>query len=357
MEPHCEESSLSLALKKLVIPRVEKVGMAKVFTALPHWKNDMELPEGITVVQQMLVGARTPARRQRLYGGAGLVEAEWLADGVYSARTPKLYFVLEGEVALKVADYVVHCRAGHVILVPPGTPFSNGDQVPVDEAKPYRSGIKILMLIPYHGGLSCWLSYHWRDEKAKWQIVEESSSIPYSGVSFYLDQLVREATNKGINRRLVCESLLKIVVALLHRELQELPLIQTGEIKFVQPEASAGQKEYSISQALKYIDINLRESLSIDKVARFVCMSRTVFTEQFRVVTGKTFAQYVTDVRFAEAMKLMKESDLAVGQVCCLIGMKPCRLRNLFEERESCSPTDFRKKYRSVQTVVDTIGR
>jgi AraC-like DNA-binding protein len=346
MNSRDENLSLPQVLEKSIIPWAQQGGMARIFTALPRWEREMELPPGFSVTRRDLRGPRIPVRASRFYGGATIVDAQWPEDNMHSARTPKLYFVLEGPVAMRVADYVVHCRTGHGIFLPPGIPFANDQTSLLDDTQPHRGVYELLQIMPYHGGVLCWKTQSRCDQSGNKQSLEETSSIPHSQVTFYLHYLMNEATTPNPHRRLICDSLLNIVVALLHRELQQLPTFRTGTMNPGPRPAPAEHREYSIAQAQQYIENNLRETLSIDRVARFACMSRTAFTEQFRARTGKTFAQYVTDRRFEEAKKILSGTDLAVLHVGLLVGLKPNRMRVLFQEREGCSPLAFRYKHR-----------
>jgi AraC-like DNA-binding protein len=340
-----QKNSLCAAIGEQIILRIRRAGMSQVLTAPPTWRAlqtaDRELPAGMTATHHPLRGRRVAVGGGRPYGTA-VVEAKWPADNLLAARTPKLCFILAGEVVYPVADYMLHCRPGHGILLPPGIPFGAGDH-PLLKAQ--RGVCQILQLMPYHGGLLCWISRRW-EEQGQRHISEEICSVPQSHVPFYLNQLVAETTRPGLYQQLVCDSLLNLVLTLLHRELQELPVVQTGEIDLAGGAASAAQREYSIAQAQEYIHHHLREPLSIDKVARLTCMSRTTFTEQFRLNTGKTFAQYVQDHRFSEARKLLAATDLTVRDIGSLVGLRPNRLRTLFRELEGLSPTKFRHEAR-----------
>lgn len=322
-------------------------GMSRIFTAQVRWSSKMRLPDGMTATQEPIVGRRSPLHSGRPYGGASVVNAEWRADGLHSARTPKLCFILTGPVAYRVADYVLHCKPGQGILLPAGVPFSNGSRGYLDATQPHDGFCELLQLMPYHGGLVCWRSESRIGVDGVRHKSEETCSIPHSAVTFYLDQLVKEATAEKKHWDVVCGSLLNIAMVLLHRELQQLPVVTTGIIGAQGDLPLMERKEYSIEQAQAYIQSNLRETLTIDMVAHYVCLSRTAFTEQFRLQTGKTFTEYVIDQRFQEAKKILVGTDLAVRHVGSLVGLKPNRLRVLFQELEGMSPTEYRQRQRS----------
>ena len=333
--------SLSQALADIVLPGVQRFGMEKIFVAAPRWKPNLELPEGMHLTRRELLDKPVAARGRRAYGASAVVDARWPRDKMYSARTPKLYFVLSGAMALNMADYVVHGKPGHGLLAPPGTPFSDGVDSCIDEREHNRC--EMLMLLPYREGLICWISRRWHDKNGQLHKNQEAVSIPHSQVSFYVERLNAEATSDNLHRRKICDGLLNVTLALLHRELQELPVIRAGKTEGTNASPLA-HGEHSLSQAEEYIRLNLRESLSIDKVARHLCLSRTTFTAQFRAATGKSFAQYVADLRFAEAERLLRESDLSIRHICALVGLKPCRLRALFQQGRGISPTQFRRE-------------
>jgi AraC-like DNA-binding protein len=337
------QSVLASVLENTVIPWIKRDGVANILTAYPKWHAGMDLPDGMTVTHKPLRGKRKAARGGRAYGAAAVVDAQWPEDSLCSARTPKLCFVLAGPMSLQVADYMVHCLRGHGLLLPAGIPYAN---TPVWE----RQGIyELLQMMPYHGGLLCWFTRRWRDAADTSHVMEQTYSVPHSQAAFYLNQLAEEAIKPAPHQQLILDSLLKIVLTLLLRELQQLPVLQTGEISPAADTHLSGKMSYSITQAQKYIEINLREPLTIGKVARYVCMSRTVFTAQFRAKTGKTFTRYVQDLRLEEARKLLHETDLGVRHVAAAVGLKPNRMRELFHERENVSPQEFRQRHRENQ--------
>lgn len=335
------QSELALILKDTVLPQIKRDGMANIFTACPQWRPDMDLPEGMTATRKPLRGKRVPVRGGRPYGKMALGEAIWPEDGLHSSRTPKLCFILTGPVAFHANNYLLHCGPGHGILLPAGTPFSNGRHSFLDQDRQHRGIYEMLSMMPYQGGLVCWLSRGQQDAQGKMHRMDINCMISHSQVPFYLSQLLDEATTNNLQRDLVCNGLLNVAIGLLHRELQQSPVLQTGEIPATV--RNSVPKKYSIAQAQAYIESHLREPLSIDRVTRFACMSRSVFTAQFRAKTGKTFSQYIQDLRFEEACKLLRETDLAVGQISAAVGLKPPWMRVLFRERKNMSPLEFRE--------------
>ena len=321
--------------------------MNNVFTATAPWQPLMTLPEGMRATHRPILGKRVAVRGGRAYGSTSVVEARWPEDNLQSARTPKLCFAITGSLVYQAHDCILHCQPGHGILLPPGTPFSGSRHSYLDDTRQHQGICEFLQMIPYHGGLICWLSRRQYDDSSKPHVLENTCSIPHSRVPSYLNQLIDEVLAHQPHQRLVCDSLLRIAMAFLQRELEELPVLQTGETHKAELPVPNEYRTYSIKHAQEYIEANLREALSIDRVARYVCMSRTVFTERFRTTTNKSFSQYVQDLRFEEARKLLGGSDLAIKHVAAAVGFQPNRMRTLFRERLGISPQQYRDTHRT----------
>ena len=66
---------------------------------------------------------------------------------------------------------------------------------------------------------------------------------------------------------------------------------------------------------LAYVDRHCRESITLDHVAEVVHVSPSRVRHVFKDVTGVSFKEYVTQVRVAEAKRLLLGTDLSVAEV------------------------------------------
>jgi AraC-like DNA-binding protein len=324
--------------------------MAIVFPAHPSWKTfraaDPPLPDGTTITRKPLQGKRVRGRHDRTYGNMGVEEYRWPKDRLLSAHVPKLCFVTEGPVAFQIADYVLHCGPGHGILLPPGTPFPDGTLQILDDTRRPHNACEMLMILPRQGSLSCWNSRQWLDKQGNLLHKSISCSVPQSQVSPFLHQIVDETTRRQLHWENICCCLLQAALSLLHRELQEIPVIQGGDVSFESTLDSLQSAPHPISRAEEYIRSNLRWPLTIAGVARYVYLSRTSFAEQFHARTGKTFTHYVNDCRFEESSKLLARSDLSIKHISLQMGIKERSLHLLIQQRTGLSPTAFRRQLR-----------
>lgn len=348
-----EQSSLCRALQTQVIPWIEHWGMEKIFVATDSYQQlqagGESLPKGMLAIPHPLIGKRRTVRSSRIYGSASIINARWFEDNLQAARTPKLCFILSGAILFPVADYQVVCRAGQGILIPPGVPFA---YKLAKEHIDFQGGMKqceILQLLPYQNSLSCWISTKVCDEKGRFSNETEVASVLHSKVPEYLKNLVGEAVRRDTFHDIMCRSWLKLLAYELYRELRNTLVVNAKSYPY-QPDIAnlaVTEGEDPIALAQKYIRRNLTAGLSINSVANFVCMSRTVFTEKFRQQTGMSFGEYVKQQRLQQACTLLEETDLSIVQVSKTVGVTTARLRSLFQQELSVSPVQYRLQHKN----------
>ena len=335
------------ALETRIIPWVSRWGMDRLYVALPSWEEYQrlkpELPEGSWITHKPLKSKRRAILGARAYGKTSVVNATWRGDRLQSARIPRLNIVISGQVAIQLGDYVYHCRAGHAFLIPPDTPFPDGDQPHYELNGQADAACEIFMLLPAFGGANCWTNREWRDKNGVFCKDQSIASLPHSNVAPYVLQLMEEVKIEGKYQAVICNHLLGLIVTTLQRELLDAPCFQAG----TQLPEQAGYQDsvtvHPITQAQEYIRHHLRYPLTIENVARHVYLSRTVFTAQFRHRTGKSFNQFLNDCRVEEAKRLLAETNLGIKHIASQVGLKPSRMRTLFHERMGTSPAGYRQ--------------
>lgn len=334
-----QEHTLAEIIKTVVLPSIIQNNAQRLWVARPHWSPNMPVSAGVELTHKPILGERVAMRNRRSYGSRNIYDARWPEDDLSSSRAPKLYFILSYPAALQIADYVVHCLPGHILLVPQGIPFA-------DQKKYFPQHQETLQIMPYRGGVLCWHTLYTQSTAGKPQVQEVSCSIPHSQVPFYLSQLTEESAGQHKYGDVVRGSWLKIIFSTLYRELLRTPVLQVerGATK-MEPGVSRGRRQ-PIRYVEEYVRRNLREKLVIDDVARLLYMSRTAFTTQFRAYTGKTFNRYVQDLRFETACEFLREGDLGIHHVAAAAGLRPNRMRELFQERLGLTPSEFRRKNR-----------
>jgi len=106
-----------------------------------------------------------------------------------------------------------------------------------------------------------------------------------------------------------------------------------------------GTSEDRVQKALSYARQNLRESLTIDDLARAACLSPRQFTRLFRSETGTTPAKAVEALRIESAKLMLEQSRLPIDVVARETGFANReRMRQAFVRVHGEAPRAIRKE-------------
>ncbi len=106
--------------------------------------------------------------------------------------------------------------------------------------------------------------------------------------------------------------------------------------------ANIEDKFKSINNAVKYIDLHYSEKITIDDVAVAASMSRSVFTQYFKAVTGMTFAQFLLAFRMRKAIVLILWHNFSLNEVALKTGLNSkANLVRSFSKHFGMPPTRY----------------
>lgn len=108
------------------------------------------------------------------------------------------------------------------------------------------------------------------------------------------------------------------------------------------------ERRYSdiIVAAQKMIDESyMSEEISLNTVAVGVGMSPSYFSSIFRKEAGKTFIEYLTEVRVEKAKELLMCSSMKTSEIGFEVGYKdPHYFSYIFKKVQGCSPKEYRAR-------------
>ncbi|BBH22244.1 hypothetical protein Back11_35890 [Paenibacillus baekrokdamisoli] len=112
-----------------------------------------------------------------------------------------------------------------------------------------------------------------------------------------------------------------------------------------QPNASGSMRK-EIKEATRWIAVDFAH-IDLTETAKRVNLSPSWFAALFRMETGKSFHDYVQEVRLNQAKELLRGSDLKVYEIAEQVGIPNSRyFSRLFSEFTSSTPLDYRKNER-----------
>jgi AraC-like DNA-binding protein/mannose-6-phosphate isomerase-like protein (cupin superfamily) len=112
-------------------------------------------------------------------------------------------------------------------------------------------------------------------------------------------------------------------------------------------EVPVKERGYEIVQeSVLFLEDNYQRQITLEHVAEFVHFSPRHLGRMFKMVTGKTINQFLTDIRMYRAQTLLKETDYSLEQIANEIGFaNGSYLSLLFKRMHGCSPSEYRQSF------------
>lgn len=333
-------------IAKKALPWVETRGTQNLIVAQPTFEalTASVLPKGARVTRTNLKGKRVSLRGSESFASSRVVSAHYPESGVEVKRSPMLVFVIAGETAWPVSDYILHCPAGQIILIPAGIPSPDGDYPHLDASQGDGAYCDLLWFLPRGDWIHCTMCHSQGDRH--WKKPEEWCDIRQRQALAYYEDFVHEAVKGDAYHDKISQALLISFLCVIQREMEagRVTPLMTRESQVPEPEADTDP----IHRAQHYINGNLRERLTMEEVARLVFMSRSLFARRFAATTGQTFNEYVTRCRLEEAKRLLLNTPWSVEVIATCVGLKPTRLHQIVKQHTGVSPGAYRLKFKGI---------
>ena len=103
----------------------------------------------------------------------------------------------------------------------------------------------------------------------------------------------------------------------------------------------------------EYVKENFREKLKFKDVAALVNMTEVSFSRFIKKRTGKTFIDYLNDVRIGFASQWLLENDESIAEIAYKAGFNNVsNFNRIFKSRKNCTPTEYIKNFEGVKKVL-----
>ena len=105
------------------------------------------------------------------------------------------------------------------------------------------------------------------------------------------------------------------------------------------------ETEKRINKACQYIQKNSASIIDLETISNLIHLSPSAFCKFFKRATGKTFSDYVNDIRIGNACYILTESDKAISEVAYASGFESLTYFNrVFLKKKGITPRSFRNK-------------
>ncbi|GAA3403225.1 helix-turn-helix domain-containing protein [Paenibacillus hodogayensis] len=100
-----------------------------------------------------------------------------------------------------------------------------------------------------------------------------------------------------------------------------------------------------VRKLVLYVEEHFREPLSLQTLADLSLMNQQYISKLFKEVTGTAFVDYLTDIRFREACRLLTETDESVASIAEQTGFgHKQNLFRTFRKHINLTPSEYRKQ-------------
>jgi AraC-like DNA-binding protein len=327
---------LQQILNDKLLPWIESGAAERIIVAQKRM-SAASVPPGVQLTYRKMQSKRVVVKNNRLYGNIRCETAKWPEDDMDEAVIPRFIYVVDGLVNFRAGNYMIGCKQGDFIMVPPGIPFYGGKPSPELLGIPDNSAL-LLWMLPFRRGFQCWLMrYENTPNKVK------DSTENYLFLDHQILQLFELLMEELLGRKdgALCDSLCLAFVKSLLREVNEKHYFHPGPVVMEKPVSVTGTE--FIQQLEKYIGQHLDERLTLEMVSRRLYISRTQLVRRMRQETGQTFVEFLNEFRIKEAKTLLQHTEWTAHVIAEFVGLKsPAYFHALFLGQVGCTPGEFR---------------
>ena len=130
-------------------------------------------------------------------------------------------------------------------------------------------------------------------------------------------------------------------------QLKEWLTQKVSELAVYVDESRNKQQTVLINKAKVYLKANYARDITLVDAANHVFLSPSYFCRLFKQYVGKTFKDYLTRLRLAEAKRLMLQPGLSIKDIAKNVGYPDARYFSyVFKKHEGLSPSNYQRKVR-----------
>ncbi|MDR1523771.1 MAG: AraC family transcriptional regulator [Tannerella sp.] len=115
------------------------------------------------------------------------------------------------------------------------------------------------------------------------------------------------------------------------------------------PHFSENTSEYSgnrIEKILSFLNYHYTENISLNDMSSRFSMNATAFCRYFKQYAGKSYIDYIQDLRIGYACKLLIGTSYDISQISIECGYNTaCHFNKIFKRKTALTPSEYRNKF------------
>jgi AraC-like DNA-binding protein len=162
-----------------------------------------------------------------------------------------------------------------------------------------------------------------------------SRGIVFKANDKIVNQLMNLTETKGVNR------ILKLIAILDACSKKQKTLITTNTFHTI----VSKQSENRMNKVCVYIQNHFANKISLKEVADLIHLTESNFCKFFKKATGKTYSDYLNEIRINEAARLLLQTEKTINQISYECGFETLSYFNrVFLIKKGRTPSSYRSE-------------
>lgn len=108
-----------------------------------------------------------------------------------------------------------------------------------------------------------------------------------------------------------------------------------------------------VQKVQDYIYSHYKEDIRLELLAELAGMTPTSFSRFFKLRTGRSLSDYITDIRLGHATRALMDSTTSIAEICYECGFNNIsNFNRIFKKKKNCTPKEFREYYQRHQLII-----
>lgn len=117
--------------------------------------------------------------------------------------------------------------------------------------------------------------------------------------------------------------------------------------------ASPASDSRRIQKVQGYVEQNYSKEIRLEQLAQLARMAPTSFSRFFKLRTGRSVQDYITDVRIGHATRQLMDGTETIAEICYECGFNNIsNFNRIFKKKKNLTPREFRELYRRNQIII-----
>lgn len=101
-----------------------------------------------------------------------------------------------------------------------------------------------------------------------------------------------------------------------------------------------------MEKILTYLTSHYKKNIDLNEISSLVAMNSSAFCRYFKEKSGKTFTEYILDLRIGYACQLLIENKMDIIQICIECGFNTItHFNRIFKRNTGFTPTEYKKQF------------